>query len=442
MKFVNIKPVLALCLCAVMMGSVLSVGASAQEAAVPAVRLMEELALPVVEDTNPETEEPAGEVLPAEAPEPEVPLVALPLPEETAEEIPEPEETAALDGESGVELSDANFPDAVFLAVAEDFDTDKNGWLSETELAAVTEISCGSMGITDLTGLGYFFALQSLDCSWNTLSAGLDVSGNGALTYLNCSVCGLRELDVSENGALGELWCYGNFLLGSLDLSGNPALEALFCGDTAIASLDLSANAALKTLNTVNDPITAIDLSHNTELVKLACSSNALTALDLTGNTKLEELSCAGMTNFASLDISACSALRRIYINESPALAQLDISGCPLLVDAVANGTTETYEDEHLIIHYQGELTEENPVWTCGIQRDMILTLITGIDLTGDGVMTEADAEIIICYAAGLCEMTNETLLTTADVNTDGSVDARDATKILRFANDLPSALD
>ena len=340
----------------------------------------------------------------------------------------------------GVELTAANFPDPNFLAVVTAFDADENGWLGELELAAVTEIACGSKEITDLTGLEHFTALKTLDCSWNTLENGLDVSANTALEVLNCSVCGLGALDVSALTALQELRCYGNDNIGELDLSHNTALETLFCGDVAITELDVSQNTALKLLNIVNTPLTELDLSHNTELEELISGNNDFTTLDLSANTKLVELWSYG-EKLSTLDISACAALERIYINGSPNLTHLDISGCPLLVETLVSGETEIYEEENITCHYIGGNIDVYGDWDYAIQMDSTLILITGLDLTGDGIMALEDAELLIAYAAGVYDMEDETLLETADVNTDGSVDARDATQIVRYTYGLTSVL-
>ena len=93
----------------------------------------------------------------------------------------------------GIALNDTTFPDAVFRGyIAENADTDKDGLLSESEIAGVTGIDVSGMGIRDLRGIGYFTALQSLDCSDNELTS-LDLSANTALQTLNA---GGNRLDI------------------------------------------------------------------------------------------------------------------------------------------------------------------------------------------------------------------------------------------------------
>jgi hypothetical protein len=84
-----------------------------------------------------------------------------------------------------VELNATNFTDATFLTwVKSNCDTDKDGKLSDAELAAVTKMNVMSMGIGSLKGIEYFTSLQELYCNLNDLRS-LDLSGNTELTTLS-----------------------------------------------------------------------------------------------------------------------------------------------------------------------------------------------------------------------------------------------------------------
>ena len=153
--------------------------------------------------------------------------------------------------EGDVAVDAACFPDETFRAwVSENCDTDADGLLSADEIAAVTWINVSGYNddqtgeITSLEGIGYFTALEGLDCSKNQLTA-LDVSQNTALTELYCQENQLTALDVSQNTALRRLNCNDN-LLSALDISHNPDLEILYCAVNALSSLDITNNAQLK----------------------------------------------------------------------------------------------------------------------------------------------------------------------------------------------------
>ena len=89
-------------------------------------------------------------------------------------------------GAQNVAISDGNFPDENFRAyVTEKFDTDKNNFLSEEEIAKVTKIDVNGKGINSLKGIAHFTALTELRCHNNGLTE-LGLSTNKKLTYLRC----------------------------------------------------------------------------------------------------------------------------------------------------------------------------------------------------------------------------------------------------------------
>ena len=239
---------------------------------------------------------------------------------------------------AGIAIDASNFPDEHFRScVSKNCDTIvKDGYLSSAEIAAVTWLDCSGSeeergSIVSLDGIGFFTALQGLDCSSNALTA-LDLSANTALTWLDCSNNALVSLDVAKCAALETMWCYNNQLtalnlrgnpallelwcngnqLGSLDVSGNPALEVLWCYDNGLTSLSLAANHALTTLSCAANQLTSLDVSANPALTTLWCFDNQLTSLDITGNPALRVLGC--------------------YQNE---IRLLDLNGCPLLQELV-----------------------------------------------------------------------------------------------------------
>ena len=144
-----------------------------------------------------------------------------------------------------VPIDSEQFPDDTFRQyVADEFDKDKNGYLSDVEADAVTGIFVSDMNISSLEGIECFEKLKNLTCDRNNLTS-LDVSKNTALEYLNCDRNNLTSLDVSKNIALENLFCDSNNLT-SLDVSKNMALKVLACQYNNLASLDVSKNTALE----------------------------------------------------------------------------------------------------------------------------------------------------------------------------------------------------
>ncbi len=176
-----------------------------------------------------------------------------------------------------VEINEQNFPDETFRTyVSEQFDADKDGWLSGEELKTVTAIDVTGLGVADLTGIGYFTELTEL-------LAGGDFTTEGMLT----------RVDLSANTKLVTL-DLGFNTLTDLDVTVLPKLESLMVGFCGLPELDLSGNPALRSL---------------------LCDDNALTALDLSQNPSLEHLDCCGNTGLERLDISPCPKLVEAFLS-------------------------------------------------------------------------------------------------------------------------------
>lgn len=140
---------------------------------------------------------------------------------------------AMAEGTEDVKIDETNFPDDTFRDyVKNNCDKNRDGYLSEEEIKAVTKIDVPKTLTKDLTGIEYFTELKTLDCS-NSFLTTLDVSGCTALTDLDCSSNDLTTLDLSENKALELLWVYGNDLT-TLDVSQNTVLENLDCSGQSV----------------------------------------------------------------------------------------------------------------------------------------------------------------------------------------------------------------
>lgn len=89
------------------------------------------------------------------------------------------------------------------------------------------------------------------------------------------------ELDIKDNGTVE-----------SIDVSGCPDLEVLYCAGNKITQLQLSANKTLKRLQCYNNNLNELDVSQQGQLELLWCGINRLTALDVSGCKKLTQLRC------------------------------------------------------------------------------------------------------------------------------------------------------
>ena len=116
-----------------------------------------------------------------------------------------------IEADTDISINAENFPDETFRKyVTNNFDSDSNGYLSESEISLITEIYANNKGITSLKGIEYFVNLRELYCN------------NNALT----------ELDITSNTELTTLYCKGNSI-ASLDIRNCPNLNDFVHDNTA-----------------------------------------------------------------------------------------------------------------------------------------------------------------------------------------------------------------
>lgn len=207
-------------------------------------------------------------------------------------------------GDPGCWIDEENFPDENFrnFLLGKYFGSD--GYLSDDEANAVTEIDCSNRGIKVMFGIGNFKKLKKLNCSGNSLTSNLIVFDNTELEELLFSGCGLTSIYLGDNKKLKVLDCSGNKLT-ELSISSCTDLESLNCGNPynpnisnpvknnfAEKGLNVTSNTKLKTLNCSNCGLKSLNVQSNTALTFLDCSINNLTALNVSKNKALKELYC------------------------------------------------------------------------------------------------------------------------------------------------------
>lgn len=163
-----------------------------------------------------------------------------------------------------VPIDETTFPDEHFRNfVLEKIDRDWSGSLSPHEIAVTEEINCYHRQISDLTGIGYFTALEKLFCGDNQLKE-LDVHRNTELRMLECQDNQLTELNVGDNTALRILECKNNQLT-ELNLGKITGLESLCCYNNQLTKLDVSQMRQLEVLLCSNNQLTSLDLVNTME---------------------------------------------------------------------------------------------------------------------------------------------------------------------------------
>ena len=236
---------------------------------------------------------------------------------------------------SGVAVSNTNFPDANFRSyVSENFDTDSDGYLSDSEIASAQSVNVSEKGISSLKGIEYLTALTYLRCDRNDLSS-IDISKNTRLEEIYCIETGLTSLNVSNNTRLETLYCWGNELT-SLNISRNTGLEVLCCQHNKITALDVSKNVELGVLYCFDNKISTLDVSRNTKIDQLDVAKNSLSSFDVSKLPELFYFDCEG-NKLTALDVSNNPKLEFLS-TEHNQLKTLNISNCPYIVTAYTYG--------------------------------------------------------------------------------------------------------
>lgn len=222
----------------------------------------------------------------------------------------------------GVAIDETNFPDANFRQYVKDnCDKDKDGCLSDDEIAAVTQIILTESGISSMKGIEYFTELTILYCDNSTDNdhtmdntfTTLDLSRNTKLEYLNCEALYVTTLDLTKNTALETVRC-GYGVVENLNVTGLTALIELRCDWNQLKTLDVTTNTQLDELSAACNKLTALDVSNNTKLTFLNVNTNwQITALDVSRLTALRELHCCN-NKISTLDLSDKPDLQALNI--------------------------------------------------------------------------------------------------------------------------------
>lgn len=188
-----------------------------------------------------------------------------------------------------------------------------------------------SDGTLDLSGLS---TVNFIDLTYSSLSGtGLNLYGCSNLKTLAVGNNNLTTLDLSGCPILEELFCQHNENLSTLPIESLSAtLNAINFNSCNVSYVDFSAFTKLEYVECWANPWQgSLDLSKCTELVWLRCEEMGISELNISNCTKLETL-YAYSNNLTNLDLSGCSNLTLLYASANK-LTSLDISGCTALVD-------------------------------------------------------------------------------------------------------------
>lgn len=209
-----------------------------------------------------------------------------------------------------------NFPDDAFRQVVEDYyDLDEDGYLSQSEIATVTTMpltAYAEYDIESLKGIEYFTSLKSLYAGDLGIEDASNLQGMTSLQILVLNGNELTSIDISGNTALTTLNCTANSDLNSLVL--NTAIKNLQCANCGLESINLSACSALETLICYNNEFEELVLLTNTRLTELNCAANHLASLDLSGNSLLREVTTNYMVGDQTVTATATYSGKDLFV--------------------------------------------------------------------------------------------------------------------------------
>ncbi len=178
------------------------------------------------------------------------------------------------------------------------------------------DLSCNKLKSIDCEGLS---KLKMFSCSNITTLTSVNLHGCVALEELIASMCpNLASLDISGNPAITAIYVHEDKLLGNFDFSAQKrALEYLNVGNTGRTELDLTGCTNLVELEFPSNPLEAApNLSDCTELTWLRAESCGLKTIDVSKLTKLTEFYCYD-NSLERLDISKNTKLVRLICNNN-----------------------------------------------------------------------------------------------------------------------------
>ena len=277
---------------------------------------------------------------------------------------------------SGCNVADLNIPDPAFLQALIDagVDADGNGKINPAEAEAVKSLDLSHKGIRDLTGIGAFINLQHLDCKHNQMEE-LDLAGCTLLETLNCKSNRFTTLDLISCPNLVDLNCNSN-QLQSLNISSCSKLRVLYCGHNQLTSLDVTGCPDLTDLVCNSNVLTDLDVLSNPLLQILYCSDNQFTYLDLSFNDRI------GSRDHDRIDLS---------IGGMPSLEEVCVWASPFPPE----GVIINIEDSPYVRFTDQCSSHESPYVRIPDPNFFQALIEEGVDLSGDGRISYAEAEAI-----------------------------------------------
>ncbi len=235
-----------------------------------------------------------------------------------------------------------------------------DGQVLTVDIAGINFLNISVSGITDLTGIEDFEALETLIVSNNALTM-LDVSQNQNLLELYCDSNLLTELELSGNPNLEVAWCQFNQIT-NLELTGALGLRELFCRNNLLTEIEIQDLPNLEVLHITDNELAQLDITPamagDSPLTGLYCQNNTLTTLNVVAGGQLTTLWCFDNPELSCIEVqneADATAGVGIYANWQKDVAAIYSENCagPALArtaqDEDDNGVNNTASDLSMI---------------------------------------------------------------------------------------------
>lgn len=229
----------------------------------------------------------------------------------------------------------------------------------QNNLSSVRADNCPSLEIFYAGEQGDFVGASDSDHTLVYVSA----DNCPILRYIGAPNNDLEHFSFKNAPMLVEVIVDNNPRLSEVNISESPVIEAFSANNTAIASIDLSGRSSLLIVHADSCPIESVNLSNCTADFELSVSfARTLTELDLSDCTGLNALYIDD-TSVSQLNFDACSNLRAVSIGNSP-FEEIDLTNCPLIYWCNTNAVNETL--------HQAKLTVDEHVLTISAENGSI----------------------------------------------------------------------
>lgn len=298
------------------------------------------------------------------------------------------------------------FSDPMVLAEVSKADQDKDGRLSEAEIASLTKLDLTGKKLTSLAGIKNLTALKELILSQSTGLSEIDLTG----------ICpALEELNVGFMSGLK-----------TVKLGEKKELKSLYTMYNGVESLDFTALPALEEMTIAGSKLTTFRLNDGKSLTRFTCGSTDLTSIDLKGCDNLRILSITGHAGFQVPDLSAFPALTDLSMTET-SIKEFTTENLRQLVSLNLNNSaslrkvdvSKSVKLNNLSLFFCDQL------WKVTMYEGQVINSMNGVP---DDMITRVPREYPEDVAAEIADATfRQLMIDAADTDKDGKISIDEA---------------